>query len=455
MKAALRTLLILVSVCFSGWAAGQEKKLLEQGDRLLREGDLDGALIAWDTYKQQHPTDLRSYLRTARALIDADRVHDASAELRDALAHRPSSGSQAVELARAVAAVGNVGIAVQVLETAEAQAPLGPEGTWQLADLYYRQRELDKALGILGRYEALPGADVQKAMLRRGMVLLEKGTLDRSMEAFEQVVRKNPTLAAGFHGLSKVCLLGHNPEAALKMSREAVRLEPDNGIYLFQLGVVLKELGQTDEAIRRLEEAEDQGADAFGIRFELGDAFRRTGQMDRARTALTRYQELLEQRRNDQAIQQLEHEGRERLEQGDTSGAVDSFRQLAARAPDNWSAHEHLAKLYLSAGNLPEAWSEIQRMFELDSSSSETHFLAALYRSVTGEEEAALHSALESRRLRPGNPPLRNLLGNLYFKGGNWRLAADEYAAASALDPSNAAFRANLESSRRRLGDLR
>lgn len=454
MKPSLRILLVLMTGCLCGLASGREADLLQKGDRLLEGGRVDDALVAWDRYKQQHPDRLEAYLRTARALLDAGRLHDASVELRDALSHPPATQSESIELARDVAETGNVRIASEVLESAREKAPLDLAGTWLLADLYYQERRFDEALDMLGRYEGLRGADLEQAALRRGMVLLEQGVLDRSMEAFEEAVGKDSSLAAGYHGLSKVCLLGHNPEAALKMSREAVRLAPDSGIYLFQLGVVLKTLGQNDEAIRRLEEAEAKGADAFGIRFELGDAFRRTGQMDRARAALTRYQELLEQRRNDQAVQQLEQEGRERLEKGEPSGAVETFRRLVERAPDSWTGHEHLAKLYLSAGNMPEAWSEIQRMLELDASSSEAHFLAALYRSVTGEEEAALRSALESRRLRPGNPPLRNLLGNLYFKRGDWRLAADEYAAASALDPSNAAFRANLESARRRLGDL-
>lgn len=449
MKPTLRLCTLIVALCAVASSLGSD---LERGDRLLAEGRLDEALLAWDAYKQEHPRKLTAYLRTAQALIDAGRQHDASAELRDALACRPTAADEAVELARAVAEVGNVGIAVGILEAEQKKAALGTAATWYLADLYYRQRRFDEALGALDRYARLPGADPQQLELRRGMILLEKGALEDSMSAFEQVVRRNPQLAAGFHGLSKVCLYGNNPEAALSMSREAVRLEPDNGIYLFQLGVVLKAVGQTDEAIRRLEEAEAKGGDAFGISFELGDAFRRSGQTERARHTLSRYQSMLEERRAQQEVLQLESQGREQLQKEDMAGATETFLRLAERSPESWTARESLAKLYFSQGAPQKAWAQVEAMLRLDPSSSEAHFLAALYWSASGDPAKALREAREARRLRPGSPPLRNLLGNLYFAGGDWRSAVDEYRAAAALDPDNAAFQANLESAQRRLG---
>ena len=451
MESRLKVLIVLWCGLSLGWVFAQPAGLLDQGDRFQREGRLDDALVAWNEFKQQHPDRLAPYLRTAEALLQAGRQHDASAELREALGHPPDSTEEAVRLAEAISKVGNVGIAVGVLEAASRNASLDAAGVWLLADLYYRQRRFDEALATLERYRNLPGADIEQAALRKGMVLLEKGALEESMEAFEAAVQRDPNLAAGFHGLSKVCQYGNNPEAALRMSREAVRLEPNNGIYLFQLGVVLKVLGQDDEAIRRLKEAETNGAEAFGISFELGDALRRTGRTGEAREVLARYQSLLRERRSRQEALQMENQGREQMEKGDVDGARRTFTRLAEEEPDNWTAHEHLAKIGLSMAKREEAWSQIQKMLELDPLSSEAHFLAALHWADSGRREEALREALEARRLRPGNAPLRNLLGNLYFQQRDWPNAVREYAAASALAPSDAAFKANLESARRRL----
>jgi tetratricopeptide (TPR) repeat protein len=298
----------------------------------------------------------------------------------------------------------------------------------------------------------LAGGSSEESNLRRAMILLEKGSLEESMSAFEEVASQDPRSGDAFHGLSKVCLFGNNPQAALRMSEAAVGLDATNGIYLYQLGVVLKALGRNQEAVQRLEEAERRGADAFGVTFDLGDAYRKSGEMEKARQALARYQSLLEEKRRNQEVLQLANQGDEELQRGDRAAAQETFRRLVQIDPDNWDGHNRLAKTALSANRFDQAMIHVERMLQIDPESSEAHFLAALCRNAKSDRKQALYHAEESKRLRPGNAALRNLLGNLYFAEGDWTRSKEEYQASSSLEPDNPVFRANLESAVRRAG---
>lgn len=270
---------------------------IERGDRLVREGKLEEALVAYDQAKQAQPNQLEPYLRSAQVLLRGKRPRDAGAELNEALRIPPATPEQARELAGALSEAGNPVLASVVLEEWQKRGDLDREGWWLLADLYYQQRQFDRALSALDQYEKLAAGSSEKSNLRRAMILLEKGSLEESMAAFEEVASRDPRSGDAFHGLSKVCLFGNNPEAALRMSEAAVGLDATNGIYLYQLGVVLKALGRNQEAVQRLEEAERRGADAFGVTFDLGDAYRKVGEMEKARQVLARYQSLLEEKR--------------------------------------------------------------------------------------------------------------------------------------------------------------
>ncbi len=445
---ALALLLIAPAASF---ATPSDGDLLDRGLRLAGEGRVAEALEALDLFKQKHPGDLRPYLNAAQVLIDAGRLRDASEELRDALELAPSGAPQALRLAEILHGSGNPVPASRVLEEFRRQASLPPDALWLLAELFLEQHRFDEALAILTLLERTDGNRYRLSLLR-GRVLLEKGDLEDSLEAFEAAAEANPRSGDAFHGLSKVSFLGNNPEAALRMSRYAVDLDPENPTYLYQLGVVLKALDRLPEGIDALEAARARGADAFGITFDLGDAYRRAGRTDKAAEVLREYQELLEAKRRDQELVQLENAGAEDLERGRLDTARTAFLQMLELDPDNWTAHNRLAKIHLSQGRVLQARTHLDRLLRDDDGRAEAHFLYALTWVDQKDAAKALEHALEAKALRPGNPQLRNLLGNLYFARGEIDRAVVEYEAAKNLEPGNPAFLANYEAALRRTG---
>jgi tetratricopeptide (TPR) repeat protein len=430
-------------------AAPSDAGDLDRGLRLAAEGRVAEALEAFDLFKQEHPADLRPYLLTARTLIDAGRVRDAAEELREALDNPPGDGAQALQLAELLRRSGHPVPASHVLEESRRRTSLPRDALWLLAELFLEQHRFDEALALLADL-ARTDADRYRLSQLRGRVLLEKNDLEEALEAFEAAAEANPRSGDAFHGLSKVSFLGNNPEAALRMSRYAVDLEPENPIFLYQLGVVLKASEQLSEAIETLERARALGADAFGITFDLGDAYRRAGRTDKAAEVLREYQGMLEARRRDQELVQLENAGSEALERERLDVARSSFLQMLDLDPDNLTAHNRLAKIHLSQGRVAQARTHLDRLLRDEDGRAEAHFLYALTWIEQRDADKALEHALKSKALRPGNPQLRNLLGNLYFARSEVDKAVVEYGAAKNLEPANPAFRANYEAARRR-----
>lgn len=425
--------------------------LLTQGESLAVRGDVDGALAAFADLKRRQPNDVRPYVAGIRVLLSAGRTRDAEAEASDALRIRELTPDQAVELALLLQEMGNPVAVSGVLERITPRRRLGAEGMLLLAASYREQRRLDEALAVLDELEASAGERSAEVYLERGITLLEKGELEKSMSAFETALELEPTSAKAYHGLSRVCLLGNNPEAALRMAEEAVRLFPTEPLYRFQLGLAHKALGNYAEAVRVLEEADRAGADAFSIAFELGDVLRRLGDREAAQRELERYRDLLDEKRKNQEIRQLEDEMESAPAEGRPQAALAAALKILEREPDHWAAHNRAAKLYLARGEAAAATIHIENLLRIDPNVSESHFLAALARQAAGDTTGALRYALEARRLRPGEAAVHNFLGNLYYRLGQTEEAIREYRAAAELAPEETGYRMNLAAAERRL----
>ncbi|GAB4235160.1 MAG: hypothetical protein Kow00109_08400 [Acidobacteriota bacterium] len=422
-----------------------------KGQELAAAGRIDEALEVYAAWRRREPQAAGSYLASLRVLSEAGRRRDAEAEAAEAMRLARCSPEEAVELARLVRKLGNPVAAAAALERVERRDELGLEGLLLLAELYREQRRFDDALQVLEAAERLAGAAGEKVYFERGVTLLEQGALERSMEAFEAAVARRPQLAEAYHGLSRVCLFGNNPEAALRMAEAAVRLKPDDPLFLFQLGVAYKALGRLQEAADTLRRADRAGADAFSIAFELGDVLRRLGDRRGAQEQLERYRRLLEEKRRRQEIQQWEEQLEAALQQSQPAAALEAARHILERDPDHWVAHNRAAKLYLAAGDAVNAAPHVQALLRLEPEASESHLLAALLAQLQGRPEDALSEALEARRLRPGDPTVRNLLGNLYYARGRLVEAVEEYRAAAELAPGETTYRVNLAAAERRL----
>ncbi len=128
-----------------------------------------------------------------------------------------------------------------------------------------------------------------EANFRLATVYERLGQIDRAIPIFQDLVEKAPFFSPALNYLGYLQIeRSQDLDRAVKLVREAVRLEPDNGAYVDSLGWGLFKLGHLDEAVQSLERATRLQPEDATILEHLGDARAATGDSTGARDAYER-----------------------------------------------------------------------------------------------------------------------------------------------------------------------
>lgn len=410
--------------------------------------------MAFDRLKQENPQDPRPYLYSGIALIKAGRKKDAGVELNQAAVLKPTDARLALALARALIDLGRLELASNVFIPWQDSPDLPAEALWLWADLYYRQKFPNEALAVLQTF-AKRHPDDERIDLRRGEIFLMGRNAEQALLSFQKAVKMQPNRASAYYGLGRAWQLKEGLRTAREFAGRAVELEPDNPAYLQLLGTICDALGESEEAIRHLERAAQSPAASSKIYFDLGNAYKKAGDVTKASHSLRRYQQLYSveesQRNRELTLLNLLNQALKQLEQGNSQQAESSLKRILEIDADHWLAHLNLTQIYLIQGNDQLAHGHLQKMQQLDPESSEGHYFTAFYWYEREDYAQALTYAEKAKMLRPGQPDLRNLLGNIYFALGQREKALPEYLAAVNLAPDRFDFRANYQSLVRKL----
>jgi predicted O-linked N-acetylglucosamine transferase (SPINDLY family) len=187
--------------------------------------------------------------------------------------------------------------------------------------------------------------------------------------------------------------------------RQSLARQPDYAPALYNLGLVLEELGQVEDAenaFRRVAEIDPADAEAL---VHLGALLRVRGDNAEARTVL--------------------------------EGAV----HLEPRSPH---AHYHLGLALRAAGDLPAARAVLQAAIELDAMAAPAHSALGLVLLEEGRGAEAARELEEALCLAGPQPELLNNLGAALKLAGRDDEAVRAFEAALSLDPGLAQAHLNL-----------
>ena len=123
--------------------------------------------------------------------------------------------------------------------------------------LEYELGRSEEALDLLRRLTTLPGAteDLPEVIDKAGDYLIDKDDIQAALDLYLAAVKAYPGVAL-HHSAAGYCLgkLGDR-EGAVQCARRAVELDPDNHLWLNDLGWSLMEIGNLAEAEEILERA--------------------------------------------------------------------------------------------------------------------------------------------------------------------------------------------------------
>jgi tetratricopeptide (TPR) repeat protein len=260
-----------------------------QGSLLWREGDLDGALTAFEDAVQMRPQNVNYLFEYGRVLLELDRVDDAFAVGQRAV-EADSADPRGYWLQAAARMWGDpptaVPLAIQGLEYGE-YAPLYAV----LGVAYYN---LDRPAEALRNSETalLIDADDPFVQMNSAFPLMYVGRWTEAIERVEAAIALHPNLITPYFYLAALYKQIDQPEMAIAIYNRIIERDPDNArTYL--------RLCETYAAVEfaQFDVAAPYCFNALEIDPEYGEAWRELGRMRYQRRnyedAITAFQECL------------------------------------------------------------------------------------------------------------------------------------------------------------------
>ncbi|EAR21278.1 TPR repeat protein [Nitrococcus mobilis Nb-231] len=292
--------------------------LYMRGASLLAEGEHRAAADTYQELIAAHPKFMLARLQLARARRQLNDIDGAREALTEALELSPHHVGAKVTLLLLEAQAKNFSRALKLVHEIEQQHPKSPVGQLLEAQVRVLQDKLPQAIDTLlsaakahpesravmrmlaslqwatGKREASvtilaawlkthPG-DLQMARAL-GDRYLAMGRNKAAGEIYEKVIQDHPRDALVLNNLALARWLD-DPEQAMKLAREANRLQPKNPALQDTLGWMLVEDGQVEQGLPLLESAKERLGDSLTVQYHYAAALARAGRQSAAREEL-------------------------------------------------------------------------------------------------------------------------------------------------------------------------
>ena len=209
----------------------------------------DKAIALGKEQFQKSPDNIGIGIEYARALADASRIQEGIDVLNSMLLKDPGNVDIYVHLSQIYLQSKQYADAERVLRLAEGKKLDNERLKFQLATIYERQKEFDRAESLL-----------------------------------EQILRENPRNASALNYIGYMLAdRGIRLQEAVKYVEEALEIDPNNGAYLDSLGWAFFKLNDLKKAEKYLTQAADLIKNDPVIHDHLGDLYYKAGDLNKAR----------------------------------------------------------------------------------------------------------------------------------------------------------------------------
>jgi Flp pilus assembly protein TadD len=420
---------------------------LAEGVKQLGKGQLLESVRVLNGAKQISPQDARTYFYCGMALAQAGRMRDAAYELGEAVHLAPGKFEYRVFQAHVLEQLKQNSAAVEALAVFRKEGAAEQlDASWLrlLADVYYRLSLPDQTLKILDLWAKQDPSDA-RIDLYRGQAYVIQGQPDRALICFKQSLEKSNQNPQAYFELGSILYQKNQPPPAKKALLTAVRQDSSKPEYFSKLASICLAMGDVNEAISYLKPVEASGATVPEIYYVLARAYRKKGESSLSAEYMKKFQQVTEAQRDrdaqrlaaDRPIAQAQRQ----LEQDHTAEAQALFKKALQADPNRWEPNASLAEMYLSSGDLKQAYPFLGKLQEIDPDSAVGNYLMAQYWFKLKNYDQARRYAEKVRLSRPDNSELRVLLGHIYQELNQSQKAREEYEAAIQLAPERADLR--------------
>jgi tetratricopeptide (TPR) repeat protein len=291
-------------------------------------------------------------------------------------------------------------------------APQDPRWPYYLGALAQKRSDLDGARSFFERALALQPGD-PSTLLRLAELDLSAGRLPAAQARFQELLDRDPAFAAAaLDGLGRVAMQGGDAKTAAERFEAALARQPQASLLHYQLGMAYRKLGEADKARLHLSQygqiavkapdplIEELARLNAGVRQHV-IAGTKAFQAGQFATAMDEYRQALAADPGNADV--WANLGAALQKQGDAAGAEESYRRAVAANPNHARAHYNLGTLLAARGERREGIEHLEAAVRLDPEGKGARFNLATALMEAGEPARALAQYDEIIRRTPAD----------------------------------------------------
>jgi len=219
-----------------------------------RQGDTEKALAYLVKAKQRDPEDPAILFDFGKVCLQRNLLEDALPALTKAVALKPDRDPYVYVLASAYVAQGNLSKAASLFARLLQKHPHDAVLKYSIGAVNYLQGKYPEAESLLKQsLQAQP--EQVAASYYLGLTYDALGQDDRAVTVFRDLLRSHPEHAPSYVKLGSILLRRHDYGEAQQDLERAILLDPGSVQAHYQLGLLLRRLGRTDESENQFAES--------------------------------------------------------------------------------------------------------------------------------------------------------------------------------------------------------
>ncbi len=311
-------------------------------------------------------------------------------------------------------------------ETAYEKAlAINPEkqGAWfNIGNNYFRRRQFRQALNhYVKEAERYPTPSLYVHMAQSYSNL---GKVDSAIYAYERALATDSSHAPAHAWLGQLHKDQGQLENALDHTRQALALDTANLQYRFFAGQLLLSTGQPEAAVDHLQRVAREQPYHYAAHYNLGRAYARIGQQERAQQYLAQADTLQKAQARIARLQTLARQNpkqpkrwlalaQELQDVGRLRHAQKAYNVALSLMPGSVGIRNNLANLSLALGDTTDAINRYRTILRQDSAQVDVWLNLGVVYAQTGRPQQAIRAWREALRIDPDHPRANDYLSRI------------------------------------------
>jgi tetratricopeptide (TPR) repeat protein len=364
-----------------------------------------------------------------------DQINNAVNDLQSLVAKTPTNHMLRYNLARSLAAKGEVAQAQIQLEEAIKIRPDFNGARELLARLYLLRGDNPKALKAADDLIAIDPSNLQ-AHLVRSNALLNLQDREKAQKELDLITKAYPQNAEARYQTGALALQEKDYKKANQVFGDLNKSNPKDSRGLIGVVETLAAEDRIPDAVAQMEQAVKAEPDRRDLKLALANLYVREKQYDRA-TAIFK-EELDKDPKSHDILYKLAETSRLK---GDVNTAIDYFKRAHEVAPNDTRSLLQLGLLMDGTGRIDQAQPIYEQVLKIDPGQAVALNNLAYIKAEQGTDlEAALTMAQRARQEAPKSPQIADTLGWIYIRKNLSDEAIRIFKDVTAQEPNNPAY---------------